>query len=102
MGLGERRGYNILCAQRAVAVTSHVWTVVELGGTRRGPWSVWCVCVAMSARVFRLTRLSFRRDVLAGRRRRDHRIEVLGAVVTSDLPAEANEGTVFKAYGVIT
>ena len=35
MGLGERRGYNILCAQRAVAVTcrwsssrDEAWTVV--------------------------------------------------------------------------
>ena len=27
MGLGERHGYNILCAQRAVAVTC-AWTVV--------------------------------------------------------------------------
>ncbi len=69
MGLGERRGYNILCAQRAACRSGHVWsssrdeawTVVGrvVRACVRGPWAR----MSASTREFRLTRLSFRRDV---------------------------------------
>jgi hypothetical protein len=83
---------------RAACRSGHDSRVVELEG--RGVDRGRCVvrvrglCVAMSARVFRLLHDRFVVvGTFAGRpRRRDHRIEVLGAVCgTSDLPAEAKQ-----------
>ena len=73
-GLGGSVVLQRLCAHHAGSRRGRA--ELEGRGDRRGDrgrfeWSVWCVCVAMSARVFRLTRLSFRR-------RRDHEDRGLG------------------------